>query len=246
MAAETTAAIAIIGDEILSGKYADENSRLAIDELRALGVRLQRIVVLPDDEEDIGATVAELSRRFDLVLTTGGVGPTHDDVTMAGIARGFGVPVVRHPALVELLRRYYGGAPTDAQLRLAEVPDGAELIELPGLEAPAVRVRNVYVFPGVPSLFRKKLRALRDRFRAAPFVVARLFLAVDETVIADRLTKVAADHPTVSIGSYPRFDQAVFELILTIEGKDAGAVAAAHDALVAALGELVTRSERPS
>lgn len=243
---ERTAAIAVIGDEILSGKYADENATFAIGELRALGVRLRRIEVIPDDEADIAATVRAMSDRFDLVITSGGVGPTHDDVTMAGIARGFGVGVVQHPAFLALLRRFYGEDLGASHLRLAEVPDGAELVEGLGLRAPVVRFKNVYILPGVPSLFRQKLVALRDTFRGSPFVTARLYLAVDETAIAERLAAAARAYPDLAFGSYPRFDDPEFHLVLTIEAKDPARVAAAQAELAAALGDLVTRLEPPA
>jgi molybdenum cofactor synthesis domain-containing protein len=243
---EKTAAIAVIGDEILSGKFADENARFAIGELRALGVRLRRIEIIPDELDDIASSVAALSRRFDLVITSGGVGPTHDDLTMAGIARGFGVEVVHHPRFLELLRHYYGDELQASHLRLAEVPAGAELIDAAGLKAPVVCFRNVYILPGVPSLFRQKLTALAERFRGRPFVTGRLFLSVDETAIADRLTAVAGAFPELSFGSYPRFDDPEFHVVLTCEGKDPALVGRALDELAGALGDLVRRVEPPA
>jgi molybdenum cofactor synthesis domain-containing protein len=240
---DRTAALVVIGDEILSGKFADENAPFAIGLLRGWGVRLRRIEVIPDDPDAIAAAVSTASGRYDAVVTSGGVGPTHDDVTMAGIARGFGVAVVEHPGILALLRRYYGDALTPAQRRLAEVPDGAELVDVPGNPAPVVAVRNVYVLPGVPSLFRKKLAALEPRLRGTPFHVGRLVLAVDETEIAERLTAAAAAHPDVAFGSYPRFDEEPVHLILTIEGKDPAAVARALADLADTLGALVTRIE---
>jgi molybdenum cofactor synthesis domain-containing protein len=243
---DLTCAIAVIGDEILSGKYVDENARFAIDELRAAGVRLRRIEVIPDDVDDIAATVARLSARFDQVLTSGGVGPTHDDLTMAGIARGFGVGLTLHPRLVELCVGYFGAALTEPQQRLAQVPEGAELVDAPDLTVPVVRVRNVYVLPGVPSLFRQKLVALRPLLRGRPFVVGRVHLAVDETVVADRLAAIARAFPTVAIGSYPRFDDAAYALILTLEGRERDDVARVLAALAEALGDLVLRVDPPA
>ena len=117
--------IVIIGDEILSGKFADENAALLIRDLRELGVRLSRITIIPDDVEEIAETVPRFSRRFDFVFTSGGVGPTHDDVTMEGIARGFGTRVIRHPALEDLLRQFYQSRLQPGHLRLADVPEGA-------------------------------------------------------------------------------------------------------------------------
>ena len=125
---ENTAGIVIIGDEILSGKFADENAAFLIGALRDLGVSLRRITVIPDQLDVIAETVAEFSQQFSHVFTSGGVGPTHDDVTMEGIARGFGTTVIVHPELQTLLERFYADNMTKERLRLAEVPDGAELV----------------------------------------------------------------------------------------------------------------------
>src|SRR5690242_8194892 len=123
-----TAGIVVIGDEILSGKFVEENAAFLIGELRALGVELRRITVIPDDLDDIAATVRDASARFDHVFTSGGVGPTHDDVTMAAIARAFGTTVTRHPELEAKVRGYWQDRLAEANLRLADVPAGAELV----------------------------------------------------------------------------------------------------------------------
>ena len=123
-----TAGIVVIGDEILSGTFADENALFLIRELRSLGVDLRRITVIPDVLEEIADVVPWFSARFDHVFTSGGVGPTHDDVTMAGIARGFGVGVVRNPDLEGKVRGYWGAKLAEPNLRLADVPEGAELV----------------------------------------------------------------------------------------------------------------------
>src|SRR5436189_4706386 len=121
---------------------------------------VRKIAVIPDDVDVIAAEVAAAHRAWDLVFTSGGVGPTHDDVTIEGVARAMGVPVVRHPELVALLERYYRDKVTDAALRMAEIPEGAELITGNGLRFPNVAMRNVYVLPGVPEIFRRKFDAM--------------------------------------------------------------------------------------
>src|SRR5438046_2315085 len=163
-----TAGIILIGNEILSGKTVDANAAYLCRELRELGVEVRRVVVIPDEVSLIAEEVAAFSKAFDLVFTSGGVGPTHDDVTIEGVARAMGVPVVRHPELVALLERYYRDKVTDAALRMAEIPEGAELITGNGLRFPNVAMRNVYVLPGVPEIFRRKFDAMRERFRDAP------------------------------------------------------------------------------
>ena len=223
----STAGIAVIGDEILSGKYADENASFLIGELRELGVALRRVVVLPDEVGDIAATVRGMAERFDHVFTSGGVGPTHDDKTMEGIARGFGVEVAVLPELVEMLEKFYGAPPTGAQLRIAEAPVGAAIIYGEDPSSPVVQFRNVTILPGVPSLFRRKFLSIRESFRQAPIRCARLFLRGDEASIADRLGAVVAAHPAVAVGSYPRFDETRYRLIVTVESADVAAVAAA-------------------
>ncbi len=240
-----TAAIVIIGDEILSGKFAEENAAFLIGELRTLGVDLKRIVVIPDELDDIAATVAEASARFDHVFTSGGVGPTHDDLTMAGIARGFGTTVVRQPELEARVRAYWGAKLDAANLRLADVPAGAELVYGKDQVWPVVAYRNVYILPGVPSLFRRKFVDIRDRFRSEPVTVSRVYVDADEGQIASVLDAVVAAHTSVKIGSYPRFSEQDFRVLLTLEGRDADAVASAHAQLVERLGARVVRHEAP-
>jgi molybdenum cofactor synthesis domain-containing protein len=146
-----TAAIVVIGDEILSGKFVEENAAFLIGELRALGVELRRITVVPDDADDIAATVTEAASRHTWVFTSGGVGPTHDDVTIAAVARALGTDVVRDPDLEARLRAYWGDAIAPANLRLADVPRGATLVWGTSTTWPVVTIANVHILPGVPG-----------------------------------------------------------------------------------------------
>jgi molybdenum cofactor synthesis domain-containing protein len=241
-----TAGIVIIGDEILTGKFADENAAFLIGELRALGVELRRIVVIPDEIEDIAATVTELAARFDMVFTSGGVGPTHDDVTMAGIARGFGIRVVREPVLEERVRGYWGARLSEANLRLADVPEGAELVYGKDNVWPVVAYRNVYILPGVPALFRRKFVDIRDRFRAVPVTVARVYIDADEGQIAGELDVVVAAFPAVRIGSYPRFTERDFKVLITLEGRGPDDVASALAMMIERIGARVVRHDTPT
>jgi molybdenum cofactor synthesis domain-containing protein len=242
----TTAGIVIIGDEILTGKFAEENAAFLVGELRALGVELRRIVVIPDVLDDIAATVSDAAARFDHVFTSGGVGPTHDDVTMAGIARGFGTQVVREPALEAKVRAYWGAQLAAPNLRLADVPDGAALVYGKDAVWPVVAYRNVYILPGVPALFRRKFLDIRDRFRTAPMTVARAYLDADEGQIAGQLDAVVAAFPAVRIGSYPRFTERDFKVLVTLEGHAAAEVGAALALLIEQLGPRLVRHEPPS
>ncbi len=241
-----TAGIVIIGDEILSGKFAEENAAFLVGELRDLGVDLRRIVMIPDEVDDIAATVTELSARFDHVFTSGGVGPTHDDVTMEAIARGFGTTVVRQPELERRVRAYWGDRLAPANLRLADVPDGCELVYGKDEVWPVVAYRNVYILPGVPSLFRRKFVDIRDRFRTERITVARVYVDAEEGQIANDLDAVVAAYPTVKIGSYPRFSETDFRVLITFEGRITADVASAQAALAERLGPRVVRRDEPA
>jgi molybdenum cofactor synthesis domain-containing protein len=240
-----TAGIVIIGDEILSGKFVEENGAFLIGELRSLGVELRRIAVIPDDLEDIAVTVCDFAARFDYVFTSGGVGPTHDDVTMAAIARGFATTVTRHPELEAKVRGYWKDQLAVANLRLADVPAGAELVYGKDLVWPVVAYRNVYILPGVPTLFRRKFIDIRDRFRAVPMTAARLYVDLEEGELAPHLDAVVAQFATVKIGSYPRFSEREFRVLVTLEGPGEAEVAAAFETLSARIGNGVVRSEQP-
>ncbi len=237
----STAAILVIGDEILSGKTEDQNARLLINELRELGVALQRIVVIQDNIDEVATTVRHLSEHFDHVFTSGGVGPTHDDVTITGIARAFEKQIVRHPELEKRLKGFFGEDVDESRLRMADVPEGSELIDSPELRWPMLACKNVYVLPGVPEHFRRKFMAIRERFRVAPFFAVAIFTMEDEFDLAENLRSVANAHPQVAIGSYPSFSSTEYRVKLTLESKDCDALEAAKDALLKILdqGKLV-------
>jgi molybdenum cofactor synthesis domain-containing protein len=239
-----TAAILVIGDEILSGKTEDQNARLLIGELRELGVALRHIMVIPDDVEEVAKAVRELSSRFDYVFTSGGVGPTHDDVTLAGVARAFDVTLVRHPNLEARLKTYFGANVDESRLRMADVPEGAELLIPEETRWPMLMVKNVFILPGVPELFRKKFLAIREQFRVAPFFARAIYTLQEEFDIAANLRAVADAHPQVAIGSYPSFSAPDYRVKVTIESKDGVALEAAAKELMAILDhEKFVRSE---
>ena len=187
-----TAGILLIGNEILSGKIADANAAYLCRELRGLGVEVRRLTVIPDEVSLIAQDVATFSRDYDFVFTSGGVGPTHDDVTMEGVARAMGVGVVRHPVLVELLDRFYRGDLSEARLKMADVPDGAVLVPAEGLRFPAIVMRNVYILPGVPEIFRQKFEALIERFSDEPIHLRNVFVSMAESTLADFLNELSA------------------------------------------------------
>lgn len=238
------AGLIVIGDEILSGKTTDTNTPFLIGELRELGVRLGEIAVIADDIAGIAETVRRFSVRFDHVFTSGGVGPTHDDLTMAGVAAAFGVPVERHPELSQILQAHYASKQTavlERNLRMADVPAGAVLLGGPQLTWPVVCVRNVYILPGIPEVFRRKFEAIRERFRDAPFHLRQIFVTSEEGEIAKHLDQIAGTHVAVAIGSYPLLTPADdgYRVKITLESKDAGAAQKASDELAALLGNSI-------
>ncbi len=212
-----TAGIIIIGNEILSGKVQDSNSFFLASELRALGVSVMRISVIPDDIATIGGEVFSFSQSFDYVFTSGGVGPTHDDLTAAGIAQGFGVKLIRHPVLETKFRDRYGESCNAAVLKMAEVPEGSELIDFGNSRFPLVVFRNIFIFPGIPKYLREKFSLIKERFRSPVFYLKRLFLDAEEADIAAVLNVIVSRNREVSFGSYPILDNPQYRIIITAE-----------------------------
>lgn len=240
-----TAAMVVIGNEILSGKITDSNTPFLARELRSLGVALERVVVIPDDIAQIATEVADLSRRFDVVFTSGGVGPTHDDVTMEGVAAAFGRQVVEHPGLRQAIERYVGKNANAAMMKMARVPDGAELVVDDKLAFPTVVVANVYVLPGIPELFESKIVSLRERFRARPYFLRQVLVRENETRIAEFLDATLAAFPELLLGSYPKLTDPDYRVRLTLESKDEAYLERALADLVARLPDgFVLRVER--
>jgi molybdenum cofactor synthesis domain-containing protein len=228
----STAGILVIGNEILSGKVVDTNSPYLCRELRALGVDVTRIVVVPDDVSVIAAEVSALSASHDHVFTSGGIGPTHDDLTMAGVAEAFGVPIERSDSIEERLRRALGGSLNESQLKMAEVPKGARLVDVGDLWFPVVIMHNVYILPGIPELLRKKFESIRERFRGVPILLKRVYVKRRESDIAESLNDLLGEFPELMLGSYPRVGEETFHVLLTLESRDAGYLQSALDSLL--------------
>jgi len=234
-----TAGVIIIGNEILSGKFQDINSFFLASELRSLGVTLMRISVIPDDRKAIGEEAAGFSGTFNYVFTSGGIGPTHDDVTIEGIAAGFRVKVIRHPELVERLRTIYKGKLNETILKMAGVPEGAEVIDTGEKSFPVISFRNICVFPGIPRYLREKFLAIRERFRSPAFYLKRIFLNAGEPDIAEILSKVVCGNQDVVFGSYPIIDQPEYRIIVTAESRSPELLAKAVNELLRELPEEV-------
>lgn len=236
----SSAACLVIGDEILTGKVHDRNSHLLAQVLFERGVRLQRIETVPDELTDIAQSVRGLSERFTYVFTSGGIGPTHDDKTYAGIAQAFDVGLAYHQPTLDAFAAYYEargkGALNDARKRMALIPAGAEVWETPDLWVPFVVMHNVHVLPGVPELFERMLMANAHRFEGTPLFRTMLYTDSAEGDIADVLAQAHEAHPNVAIGSYPKYGRdAGYSVKITLEGLPAGEVQALADQLCATL-----------
>ena len=208
MTVRKTAACLVIGDEILSGRTRDANLHHLAGWLTARGVALVEARVVGDEEADIVRALNDLRARCDYVFTSGGIGPTHDDITAEAVARAFGAPVVEHPDAVALIERWYAGRGeevTPARLRMARMPEGAKLILNPVSGAPGIRVGNVFVMAGVPSIFKAMLEAVGSEIEKGAVVHARAATALrlPESKIAEQLRAIQAAFIGVSIGSYP-------------------------------------------
>lgn len=232
-----TAALLVIGNEILSGKVQDANTVCLAREIRALGVELLRVVTIPDEVALIAAEVNALRNTHDLVFTSGGVGPTHDDLTVAGVALALGRAVVRDEAVMELLREHYADKLTDGHLHMADVVEGTELYAGDTPRWPTMVVGNVFVLPGVPEIFAVKLRGLLPRLRGddAPFVNRSVYLHGDEGTLKPFIDAVVERFSDVSVGSYPRWRDPEYSVRVTFDGRDAARVREAADVFVASI-----------
>lgn len=228
-----SAAALIIGNELLSGKIADRNTPVLIAFLRKIGVALRRISVIEDVQEQIATQAHELAQAHDWVFTSGGLGPTHDDCTIAAIAQAFDVQVIRHPLLETQLRQHMGDRVNGPALRMAEVPEGATLVG--NGPFPTIRFRNILILPGIPDFFAAKLPLLNHLFQGTSLHLSRVYLDLPETKIAVILGEIDSKFHGVDIGSYPRTGVADHMVMVTFEGPDAEAVKLATRALIDAL-----------
>ncbi|WP_394999550.1 competence/damage-inducible protein A [Sphingomonas sp.] len=205
-----TAALVVIGDEILSGRTQDRNIAQVASWLNVQGIRLREVRVVADVPPAIGDAVTAMMAAHDYVFTTGGIGPTHDDITVDSIAAAMGVPVVIHPEARAILERYYEtrGGITDARLRMARVPQGAELIDNRMSGAPGIRLGKLFILAGVPHITAGMLDALTGTLEGGrPLVSVTLGGFVPESEVADLLGATEKAHEGVSIGSYPFFKE---------------------------------------
>ena len=224
----STASIIIIGDEILSAKFRDENTPWLIDKCRSLHIAVRTVRIIQDDLQTIADVVAEESRLSTYVFTTGGVGPTHDDLTFLGIAKAFGMVLKRNERLKSLIHNWFGEQVSSDTLRMADIPDGARLIETKPGYPPQIVVHNVYPFPGIPKLLQRKFQAIEHTLSGVQMISRQVGFSVREVNVATELRQIQEAHNHVNIGSYPRFGEDI-SLIVTIEGRDQALVDAAYE-----------------
>ena len=219
-----TAALVVIGDEILSGRTQDRNVGQVATWLNDHGIRLAEVRIIPDDLDRIGETINALRSQHDYLFTTGGIGPTHDDITVDAIAAAFGVPVIVHPDARRILEDYYRGRPgglTEARLRMARTPEGAELLLNPSSGAPGVKMGNVYILAGVPHIAASMLEALTGKLEGGrPIVSVTVGARAPESDVADLLRETEEAHPGVAIGSYPFFKDGKYGANFVIRSDD--------------------------
>ena len=230
---DVTACVVIIGNEVLSGRTQDANLQYLAKGLNAVGIRVAEARVIADREETIVATVNDCRRRFDYVFTTGGIGPTHDDITAAAVARAFGLRLHRHPEAVAWLQKQYAADElNEARLKMADVPEGATLIDNPVSRAAGFRIDNVVVLPGVPRIMQAMFDGMRHTLAGGRPVTSREVHAfATEGSVAAMLSRLQEEHPEVEIGSYPFVRHGRLGTSLVVRSADRGAVDVVADEL---------------
>lgn len=241
-----TAAALVIGNELLTGKVADCNLQLLARTLRDLGVVLARAVVVPDEHDVIVAEVRTLSAAYDVVFTSGGMGPTHDDVTVQAVAAAFEVSTEIPERTRTLLDQHFGSAVSEGHLRMARVPQGARLVQGRHAPWPTAVMQNVWLLPGVPQIFARAMRLVRDELGGGkPYISLKVTTNLDECTLKPLLDQVVTAWAQVAVGSYPKWREEGYRTEVTFDGVDEASVRAARDGFVGSLpaGALLADSE---
>ncbi|MEE8546120.1 MAG: molybdopterin-binding protein [Alphaproteobacteria bacterium] len=235
-----TACVIVIGNEILSGRTREANLQYLAERLAALGIRLAEARVIPDRIEAIAATVNETRARYDYVFTTGGIGPTHDDITADAVAQAFGVALEHHPEALAILETQYAeGEFNEARRRMTRVPAGGTLIHNPVSKAPGFQIENVFVMAGVPMIMKEMFEGIRDRLvGGAPMLTRTIASGLAEGQLAGRLGDLQARFPAIDIGSYPYYRAGRFGVAIVLRGIEEDALEAAAQAVEALMREL--------
>jgi molybdenum cofactor synthesis domain-containing protein len=239
-----TAAVLVIGDEILSGRTKDQNIGYIAEYLTNIGIDLKEARVVADEIEAIADAVNALRHRYTYVFTTGGIGPTHDDITADGIAHAFGLPVVHNPRAVEILKAFLGDRINEARLRMARMPEGADLIENAVSKAPGWRIGNVHVMAGIPSVMHAMLDAVGPTLSTGTKMLSATVegLGVREGDVGGPLGEIQKAHAGVMIGSYPHFDGTRFTTAIVLRSRDAALLQAARADVAVLIDRLVAEA----
>ncbi len=239
-----SAGLLIIGNEILSGKIVDTNSPFLAGQLRELGVDLERILVIPDVVDTIAEETRRFSEAYDYVFTSGGIGPTHDDVTMESVAKAFDQELRLDEQMCARIERAQKEPLNDAMKKMALMPEGANAIDVSDLWFPVIVIENVHILPGIPQLFEKKFLSIRDRFAGVPIHLTRVFVTRHESDIAEDLHALLRDFSELMLGSYPRIGEPDYRVMLTLESRDADYLKRATESLCERLpSETILRVE---
>ncbi|SKA39319.1 molybdenum cofactor synthesis domain-containing protein [Enhydrobacter aerosaccus] len=241
-----TACIVVIGNEILSGRTKDANISFLATELNKLGVRVMECRVIPDIEATIVATVNEVRAKFDYVFTTGGIGPTHDDITADSIAKAFGVGISEHPEAVARMSRHYGDPAlfTPARRRMARIPHGATLVDNPISVAPGFQMGNVFTFAGIPTIAQSMFESMKHRLVGGDPVLSRTVRTnLPEGIIAEALGALQKRYDDIDIGSYPGFRAGKVSVSLVLRGTNDARLAAAATELIQTIHQMGGEAE---
>lgn len=233
-----TAAALIIGNELLNGKIHEQNVLVLARSLRALGINLRRVLFIPDELDLIVDELRAMSDGFDLVFTSGGIGPTHDDVTIAAVAEAFGSKITTDERMAEMIREHFGNELRPGHLLMARIPEGCELVYGDDGKWSTILMKNVWVLPGVPEIFRMRLRIIKKRLAGGrPFVCREVYTNMDEGNLVPLLDEIVEKFPRVDIGSYPKWNDPTYRTKLTFDGLDPNMVNDAFESFVAMLPE---------
>jgi molybdenum cofactor synthesis domain-containing protein len=239
-----TAAVLIIGDEILSGRTQDLNLNFIAKQLGLHGVDLAEARVVGDVKDDIVAALNALRERWDYVITTGGIGPTHDDITADCVAEAFGVALYEHPDILAMMTARWGDQLNAARRRMSRIPRGGALVKNPVQGPPGFSIGNVFVLAGVPMIMRGMLEDVISRLRSGAVVISRTVRVegAGEGAIAAPLETLAKAHPDLALGSYPFFGESGYGANLVVRGRDEAEVEATIEALLSAMQSVGARS----
>ena len=235
-----TAALAIIGNEVLSGRTQDKNTAFLAARLNEMGVALKEVRIIADETDAIVAAVNALRRTFDYVFTTGGLGPTHDDITAAAVADAFSVPLARHAEAVKRLQRHYGKEEFNAaRQRMAMIPEGASLIDNPVSAAPGFQIENVFVMAGIPRIMQAMFDGIRHRIVGGrPLLSRTVRTGLGEGTLAADLGRLQESYPDIQIGSYPSMAANLSGVRIVLRSTDAARLDRAVEEAIAMVGRL--------